>query len=113
MRHLIWLAVAIGFTQSVPLAIAQSDSGTKAGAYNAGPIGAPPPGFSPRRFLVLKVVRETAVFGESRWGEALFGGDADGDRYEQLLALLSSGGFPKPGQRDTSPKDRSTRNGTP
>lgn len=49
---------------------------------------------------MLKVVRETAVFGESRWGEALFGGDADGDRYEQLLALLSSGGFPKPGQRD-------------
>ncbi len=48
----------------------------------------------------LKLVQETAVLGESRWGEALLGGDSDGDRYERLLALLSGGGFPKPGQRD-------------
>jgi len=48
----------------------------------------------------LKVVPETAVLDESRWGEALLGSDSDGDRYERLLALLSGGGFPKPGQRD-------------
>ena len=48
----------------------------------------------------LKRVPETAVWGESRWGEARWGSDADGDRHERLLALLSGGGFPKPGQRD-------------
>jgi len=48
----------------------------------------------------LNLIRETGVWGESRWGEALLGGDADATRYERLLALLSGGGFPKPGQRD-------------
>jgi hypothetical protein len=45
MRHLVWIAVLVGVIQSVPLAHAQSDSGTKGGTYNAGPLGAPPPGF--------------------------------------------------------------------
>jgi hypothetical protein len=48
----------------------------------------------------LKLIRETAVWGESRWDEALLAGAADATRYERLLALLSGGGFPKPGQRD-------------
>jgi hypothetical protein len=46
MRHLIWIAVVAAFTQLVPLAYAQSDTGTKGGTYNAGPSGGPPPAFS-------------------------------------------------------------------
>lgn len=43
MRHLIWVAVLAAFTQVMPIAYAQSDSGTKGGTYS-GPAGAPPPG---------------------------------------------------------------------
>jgi hypothetical protein len=43
MRLLIWIAVLAAFTQVMPMAYAQSDSGTKAGTYS-GPVGAPPPG---------------------------------------------------------------------
>jgi hypothetical protein len=45
MRHLIWIAMLAAFTMAPPVAQAQSDSGTKGGTYNAGPGGAPPPGF--------------------------------------------------------------------
>ena len=45
MRHLLWIAVLAGFTLSVPLAHAQSDSGTKGGTYDAGPGGTTPPGY--------------------------------------------------------------------
>jgi hypothetical protein len=45
MRHLIWLAVIVASTQVVPTAMAQSDSGTKGGTYNAGPGGAPSPDY--------------------------------------------------------------------
>jgi hypothetical protein len=45
MRHLIWIAVLVAFSQSVPAAFAQ-DSGAKGGAYTAGPGGAPPPGYT-------------------------------------------------------------------
>jgi hypothetical protein len=46
MRHLIWIALLAACTLTLPVAYAQSDSGTKGGAYNAGPSGAPPPGFT-------------------------------------------------------------------
>ena len=49
MRNLIWIAVIAAFTQVTPNAHAQSDSGTKGGTYDAGPSGAPPPGFSADR----------------------------------------------------------------
>jgi hypothetical protein len=52
------------------------------------------------RVKQLKQVPETLVFGESRWGEALLGDEADAARYEQLLSMLSNSGFPKPGQRE-------------
>ena len=45
MRHLIWFAVLMASAHPLPIAYAQSDSGTKGGTYNAGPSGAPPPGF--------------------------------------------------------------------
>jgi hypothetical protein len=45
MRHFVWIAILAASTQVVPVAYAQSDSGTKGGAYNADPSGAPPPGF--------------------------------------------------------------------
>ena len=45
MRHLVWIAVLVGFTQSMPLAQAQSYNGTRAGTYDAGPGGGPPPGY--------------------------------------------------------------------
>ena len=44
MRQLVWIAVFVGFTQAGPMALAQSDSGTKAGAYDAG-AGSTPPGY--------------------------------------------------------------------
>jgi hypothetical protein len=44
MRRLVWIAVLVGSTQIATLAHAQSDSGTKAGAYTAGP-GTTPPGY--------------------------------------------------------------------
>jgi hypothetical protein len=49
----------------------------------------------------LKIIRETGVWGESRWGEAVYSDKSDGVRYEELLTFLSSGSFPKPGQRDS------------
>jgi len=45
MRHLIWIAALVALTQSLPVAYAQSDSGTKAGTYTAGPGGGPPPAY--------------------------------------------------------------------
>ena len=39
MRHLIRIAVLAAVTQASSLAYAQSDSGTKAGTYNAAPGG--------------------------------------------------------------------------
>jgi hypothetical protein len=45
MRHLIVIAILAAFTQVIPVAYAQSDSGTKGGAYSADPNGAPSPGF--------------------------------------------------------------------
>jgi hypothetical protein len=47
MRHLIWIAVLVAFTQTIPVAFAQSDSGGKGGAYTAGTGGAPPPSYTP------------------------------------------------------------------
>src|SRR4029450_7046423 len=41
--------------------------------------------------------KEGMVLGESRFGGMVL---ADGARYEQLLALLSGGGFPKSGKRN-------------
>ena len=45
MRHLVWIPILAAFTLVMPAAFAQSDSGTKGGAYAADPSGAPPPGF--------------------------------------------------------------------
>jgi hypothetical protein len=46
MRHLIWIAVLVAFTQAPSMAYAQSDSGTKAGTYDTGPgAGMNPPGY--------------------------------------------------------------------
>lgn len=44
MRHVIWRALLAAFTQAIPVAYAQALSGTTDGTYNAGPVGAPPPG---------------------------------------------------------------------
>jgi hypothetical protein len=41
MRHLIWIAVAMGF--AMPIAYAQSSTGTKAGTYDASPAGGSTP----------------------------------------------------------------------
>jgi hypothetical protein len=45
MRHLILIAILAAFTQSIPVAYAQSDSGTKGGTYSADSSGAAPLGF--------------------------------------------------------------------
>jgi hypothetical protein len=45
MRHIMWFAILSGFTQLVTVAYAQSDSGTKSGAYSVGSNGSPHPGF--------------------------------------------------------------------
>lgn len=48
----------------------------------------------------LRLVVEVIVLGESVLGGAVLGGEGDSERYERLLALLSGGGFPKPGKRE-------------
>jgi hypothetical protein len=48
----------------------------------------------------LRVIPEVMVLGRSPLGVAVLGSDADKFYYEGLLALLSGGGFPKPGKRD-------------
>jgi hypothetical protein len=45
MRQLMWIAILAAFSQSIPIAFAQSDSGTKGGTYSVGPNGVPHPGF--------------------------------------------------------------------
>jgi hypothetical protein len=40
MRHLFWIAATVAMTQAAPFALARSDNGSMAGAYNAGPGGA-------------------------------------------------------------------------
>jgi hypothetical protein len=39
MRNLTWIAILVALTQSLPVAYAQSSSGTKGGTYDAGPGG--------------------------------------------------------------------------
>jgi len=45
------------------------------------------------------VIYETAVVGESRIGESVVGNNKDVDVFERLLEIISSGSFPKPGNR--------------
>jgi hypothetical protein len=47
----------------------------------------------------LQSVIETGVFGESRFGQALYASKAD-DCLERALEILSNRGFPKRGKRD-------------
>lgn len=47
----------------------------------------------------LGVIAETAVLDESRLDEAVWAGDEE-DRFEDVLRVISSGSFPKPGARD-------------
>jgi len=44
-------------------------------------------------------ILETGVWGESRFGMAVFGGDEEPSRLEQILTIISGGTFPKPGKR--------------
>ncbi len=48
----------------------------------------------------LVTVLETVVWGESKWGQAVWASPTDTERYERVLGLLSNHSFPKPGQRD-------------
>lgn len=79
----------------------------------------------------VDVLSETAVWGESRWGEAVLAtpipesmvldetplgsgvlaSDEGADMFEQVLAIISNGSFPRPGTRDalTAPQRRQLR----
>jgi hypothetical protein len=48
----------------------------------------------------LETVLETAVFGESRFEEAVCGSEADERCLDQALALLSNRSFPRQGNRE-------------
>ena len=48
----------------------------------------------------LETVLETVVWGESKWGQAVWSSRTDAERFEHVLGLLSNQSFPKPGQRD-------------
>jgi hypothetical protein len=50
---------------------------------------------------LLPRLGETWVMGESVLGVGVLGSLADRDRFEAALAIMSGGGFPSPGQRDT------------
>ena len=45
-------------------------------------------------------VPETVVLDESCLGQAVLGSDSDHDTFEETLAIISNGSFPKVGQRD-------------
>jgi hypothetical protein len=45
-------------------------------------------------------ILETGVWDESRWDMAVFAGDEEPSNLEQILSVISGGGFPKPGKRD-------------
>lgn len=49
----------------------------------------------------LRRVVETAVYGESRWGDAVWGSENDTDCLETVLQVISHGAFPRPGDRDS------------
>ena len=40
-------------------------------------------------------VRETAVYGEARWGEAAWASEVSGATLDEILRIISSGGFPR------------------
>jgi hypothetical protein len=44
-------------------------------------------------------VCETATFGEAAYGASVFGGDESASRIEEILTIIGSGSFPKPGRR--------------
>lgn len=46
-----------------------------------------------------KSIPETGVWGESRWGQALWAGADTSELFEKLLKIVSSGSFPVPGSR--------------
>lgn len=46
-------------------------------------------------------IRETLVWGESRWGGGLWGGQAGTDCLESTLAVIGGGSFPPPNKRAT------------
>ncbi len=49
----------------------------------------------------LPALKESWVLGESVLGAAVWGSQADSDRFERLLLLLSGGGFPARDKRNT------------
>lgn len=49
----------------------------------------------------LQSIAETAVYGESRFGEAVFASEDDGLCLERALAVVSNGSFPRTANRDT------------
>jgi hypothetical protein len=46
-------------------------------------------------------VPETAVWGESIWDDAVWGGPSEGDCLERALVIIGDGSFPPPNRRDT------------
>jgi hypothetical protein len=50
--------------------------------------------------VAVEAIPEFAVLGEWRLGEAVLGSDADADRFELALRLLSNEGFPGLGGRE-------------
>lgn len=49
----------------------------------------------------LESIAEAGVFGESQFGEAVWGSESDAQCFERALELLSNGAFPRRGNRDT------------
>jgi hypothetical protein len=49
----------------------------------------------------LESIAETGVFGESRYGEAVYGAQSDAECIERALELLSNRAFPGIGNRET------------
>lgn len=45
-------------------------------------------------------ILETAVWDESRWDEAVWGGASDETLFEKMLAVVSNGSFPRAGNRE-------------
>lgn len=46
-------------------------------------------------------ILETAVWDESRWDQAVWGGDGDSELFERLLDIVGNGSFPPPSKRNS------------
>ena len=59
----------------------------------------------------VRRIPETMVWGESKWGQGIYGGKSDSECFEKVLSIISAGSFPSKTKREnlTSGQSRQLR----